>query len=71
MRGDETMPRYEVINTTTEQLTHHKTWRSAFDRVARNLPGDNVVVVEIDKDGERTYDRDGNITDSQNRWNFV
>jgi hypothetical protein len=59
--------KYIVENTETNEVSYHRTWEAAY-RVAGKYPETaNVIIIERDRDGQRTYDSAGNILDREYR----
>jgi hypothetical protein len=52
--------KYIVENTKTEKITEHRTWQAAMNAAAKH-PAEDVVITEIDRDGERTYNQAGQV----------
>lgn len=51
--------KYTVMNTMTEKTSEHKTWGGAMRAAAKAGDEDSVIIIERDRDGERTYNTRG------------
>jgi hypothetical protein len=57
----EPMPSYTVENTATETRSEHRTWSAAIRAAAKAGDPREVVIIERDRDGERTYNTRGQV----------
>lgn len=62
------MPKYSVENTATEKRSEHKTWRAAMLAATKAGDSHEVVIVERDRDGERTYNTAGRVMNRGGHW---
>ncbi len=59
--------KYTVENTTTEKITTHSTWGGAMREAAKH-PQEQVIIIEKDRDGERTYNALGQVMSRDGHW---
>lgn len=62
------MPTYTVENYETEKITKHRTFGGAMRAAAKAGDPRCVVIIERDRDGERTYDIEGRVLGRDGHW---
>jgi hypothetical protein len=60
--------KYIVENTRTEKISEHRTWGAAMRAAAKAGESHEVVITERDRDGERTYNTEGQVMSRDGHW---
>ena len=59
---------YIVENTATEKRSEHRSWGGAMRAAAKAGEPREVIIIERDRDGERTYNTAGQILGRDGHW---